>query len=108
MDDFYRQAYDVIRSRVLREAFDLVRLDDKVRERYGRTSFGQACLLAKRLVEAGVRFVGIDFAGWDTHQKNFTQLKDKLLPPWDQGLGALIEDLHDSGLLQTTLVWSTG
>jgi hypothetical protein len=108
MDRFYEKAVDVLNSREMREACELSREDDKVRDAFGRHPFGQACLLARRLVEAGVRFVGIDFGGWDTHEQNFTQLKDRLLPPWDEGLATLLTDLHDRGLLDKTLVWSTG
>jgi hypothetical protein len=108
MDKFYQQAYDILRSSAAREAFDLNRVADDKRERYGRNEFGQACLLARRLVEAGVRCVAIDFGSWDTHRDNFTTLKDKMLPPFDQGVAALLEDLHESGLLDRTVVWSTG
>lgn len=79
-----------------------------MRDRYGRHSVGQACLLARRLIEAGVRFVEIDFGGWDTHLANFTSLRNDLVPPWDQALAALLEDLHARGMLDRTFVWSTG
>jgi hypothetical protein len=108
MDQFYAKAVDILNSEVLRRAFDLAAEDAKVRDRFGRHSFGQACLLARRLVEAGVRFVGIDFGGWDTHQGNFVALKNQLLPPWDEGLAALLADLDQRGMLDSTLVWSTG
>lgn len=108
MDRFYRQAYEILRSDATKRAFDLSREKDALRDRYGRSKVGQACLLARRLVEAGVRCVTIDFGGWDTHRQNFSTLKDKLLPPWDAALAALLEDLDDRGLLANTLVWSTG
>jgi uncharacterized protein (DUF1501 family) len=108
MDKFYQQAYDILHSSSAREAFDLTQVDDKSRDRYGRTAFGQACLLARRLVEAGVRCVAIDFGSWDTHRDHFNTLKDKMLPPFDQGVAALLADLHGSGLLDDTVVWSTG
>ncbi|MEQ8786691.1 MAG: DUF1501 domain-containing protein [Pirellulaceae bacterium] len=108
MDRFYQQAFDILRSQSTREAFDLSREKDEVRDQYGRTSVGQACLLARRLVEVGVRAVTIDFGGWDTHQNNFTSLKNDLLPPWDAALAALLEDLDQRGLLETTLVFSSG
>ncbi len=108
MDRFYQRAYDILRSTQTREAFDLTRESDKVRDTYGRTSLGQACLLARRLIEVGVRCVTVDFGGWDTHQKNFSRMKDELLPPWDTALAALLEDLDARGLLDSTLVWSTG
>lgn len=108
MDSFYQQAYEILQSSKAREAFDLNRVDDKQREKYGRTAFGQACLLARRLVEAGVRCVSVDFGSWDTHRDNFKSLKDKLLPPFDAGVSALLEDLHESGLIDNTVVWCTG
>jgi hypothetical protein len=108
MDRFYQQAFDVLRSARTREAFDLNREKQELRDRYGRTSFGQGCLLARRLIEAGVRCVTLDYGSWDTHQRNFSSMKDELLPTWDAALAALLEDLHDRGLLETTLVWSTG
>ena len=108
MDQFYQQAFDILRSRSTREAFDLTRESVQIRERYGRTGLGQACLLARRLIEVGVRCVTIDFGGWDTHQNNFARMKDELLPPWDTALAALLEDLHQRGMLDSTLVWSTG
>jgi hypothetical protein len=108
MDKFYQQAYDILHSSAAREAFDLSKVDDKTRASYGNTSFGQACLLARRLVEAGVRCVAIDFGSWDTHRDHFNTLKDKMLPPFDQGVAALVADLHDRGLLDDTVVWSTG
>lgn len=108
MDRFYQQAYDILCSPNTRRAFDLSREPDAVRDRYGRTSLGQACLLARRLIEVGVRCVTIDTGGWDTHRNNFTMMKETLLPPWDAALAALLEDLDLRGLLETTFVWSTG
>ncbi|GIW80863.1 MAG: hypothetical protein KatS3mg105_2670 [Gemmatales bacterium] len=108
MDRFYEKAYDVLQSAALRAAFELQREKALVRERYGMNRFGQACLLARRLVQAGARFVEIDFGSWDTHQDNFSTLKNTLLPPWDQGLAALLEDLKEQGMLDKTIVWSTG
>jgi uncharacterized protein (DUF1501 family) len=108
MDRFYQQAIDILRSEKTREAFELSREKDQTRDLYGRTKVGQACLLARRLVEAGVRCVTIDFGGWDTHRANFTSMKNDLLPPWDAALAALCEDLHQRGLLETTVLWSTG
>lgn len=108
MDKFYQQAYEILHSSAARQAFDINSVPDQQREKYGRTSFGQACLLARRLVEAGVRCVALDFGSWDTHTKNFENLKDKMLPPFDQGVAALLEDLHESGLMTDTVVWCTG
>src|SRR5262249_14065046 len=104
-------AFDLLRSREVREAFDLTRENDRLRDRYGRTTLGQSMLLARRLVEAGVRFVNVNdkiangqLENWDSHENNFGRLKDDLLPPADQAFSALIEDLHDRGLLDSTLV----
>ncbi|MGB0578945.1 MAG: DUF1501 domain-containing protein, partial [Limisphaerales bacterium] len=108
MDRFYAQADDILRSTRIRKAFDIDREKPPVREWYGRTSIGQGCLLARRLVAAGVRCVTLDFGGWDTHRNNFTDMKEKLLPPWDRAIAALLQDLHQRGMLETTLVWSTG
>jgi hypothetical protein len=94
--------------------FALDREPDRLRERYGRHRFGQSLLLARRLLEHGVSFVGVHFNymtrcdGWDTHQKNFEALRDELLPLLDQGLSALLEDLRSRGLLDETLVVTMG
>jgi len=103
-DSFYQRAYDMISSPEAKKAFDLAAEPPKVRDAYGHTSFGQGCLLARRLVEAGVRFITVSMGGWDTHSNNFSSLKKDLLPPVDQGLSALLQDLHDRGLLKDTLV----
>ncbi|MBT4867917.1 MAG: DUF1501 domain-containing protein [Planctomycetaceae bacterium] len=108
MDKFYQQAYEILNSSAARKAFDLNKVDAKTREKYGRTPFGQACLLALRLVEAGVRCVAIDFGSWDTHRTNFPTLKDRMLPAFDKGVAALLEELYLRGLLDETVVWSTG
>jgi hypothetical protein len=108
MDHFYQKAVSMLSSERLRKAFDLSSESDQLRDLYGRHAFGQGCLLARRLVEAGVRYVGLDFNNWDTHRNNFGVLKNQLLPPWDQGLAALLQDLNDRGRLGKTLVWSTG
>src|SRR5262249_39630335 len=91
-----------------RTAFDLEREAPRLRDQYGRTTFGQSCLLARRLVEAGTRFVTVYNTGWDTHGQNFKNLKEKLVPPVDQGLAALLEDLDVRGLLDTTVVYLVG
>ena len=103
-DVFYEKAHSLITSPAAKQAFDLGREPDKVRDAYGRTGFGQSCLLARRLVEAGVQFVTITSGGWDTHTNNFKSLKDRLLPPMDQGYAALLRDLSDRGQLDNTLV----
>jgi uncharacterized protein (DUF1501 family) len=85
------------------KAFDLSAEPDRVRDGYGRTSFGQGCLMARRLVEAGVTFVEVQSTGWDTHGAELPSLK-KLIPPVDQGMAALLTDLKARGLLERTLV----
>ena len=84
-------------------AFRLDNEPDRMREAYGRSAFGQGCLMARRLVEAGVTFVEVQSSGWDTHENELAGLK-KLIPPVDQGFAALIEDLRVRGLLEKTLV----
>lgn len=86
------------------EAFELNREPTQVAERYGASSIGRSCLLARRLVERGTRFVTISDTGWDTHGNSFKRLACDLLPPLDLALSALIEDLHQRGLLNETLV----
>jgi hypothetical protein len=103
-NQFLTRAYDIISSPEAKKAFDLKSEPDALRDRYGRTAFGQGCLLARRLVEASVRFVTVSFGGWDTHSDNFKSCKDRLVPPADAGLASLIEDLKERGLLDTTLV----
>jgi hypothetical protein len=85
------------------KVFDLGREPDKVRDLYGRSAFGQGCLMARRLIEAGVTFVEVQSNGWDTHSNELAGLK-KLIPPVDQGTAALLADLKTRGLLDTTLV----
>ncbi|GIV26208.1 MAG: hypothetical protein KatS3mg027_0022 [Bacteroidia bacterium] len=106
LDTYYERAYGLVLGSA-RDAFDLAKEDPKIRERYGRTTFGQSCLLARRLVERGVPFVTVTRGGWDTHFKNFDALQ-KLLPELDQALSALIEDLYDRGLLDSTIVVCEG
>lgn len=90
-----------------RTIFDLSRETDKMRERYGRSTFGQSCLMARRLVEQGVPYVTINYGGWDTHKKHFEIMQQKL-PELDQGFSALLGDLADRGLLESTIVWWGG
>lgn len=106
-----RRAFDLLGSQKVRKAFDLAAEAPSVRERYGRTTLGQSLLLARRLVESGVRFVNVNdkihngqLANWDSHENNFNRLKDDLLPPADRAYSALIEDLEVRGLLESTLV----
>lgn len=106
VDTFYEKAYDLMRSAVAKKAFDIESEPDAIRNRYGRTPVGQGCLLARRLIEAGVRFVTVSkgWLNWDTHGNNFTTLEKLLLPELDMAYSALIEDLHHRGLLESTLV----
>jgi uncharacterized protein (DUF1501 family) len=103
-DEFYEKAHGIITSPAAKKAFDIAAEPEKVRDRYGKNMLGQQCLLARRLVEAGVQFVTVTDGGWDTHQNNFKSLKDRLLPRLDRGLSALLEDLAARGLLDETLV----
>jgi hypothetical protein len=98
----YEQTAQMVLSPRTR-AFDLGREPDAVRDLYGRSAFGQGCLMARRLVEAGVTFVEVQSSGWDTHANELASLK-KLIPPVDQGTAALLTDLKQRGLLDTTLV----
>jgi hypothetical protein len=104
MDSFYEKAFGIVTSPQAKKAFDLAKEDPRLRDSYGRNSFGQSCLLARRLVEAGVRFVTVSFGGWDTHAQNFTSLKNHLLPTLDLGYSTLLRDLQARGLLDNTIV----
>jgi uncharacterized protein (DUF1501 family) len=108
MDQFHHQALDILRSSKTKEAFNLGLEPLPVRERYGVSTFGQGVLAARRLVEAGVRFVTVSLGGWDTHARNFETLSKRLLPQLDQTLSALIEDLNDRGMLEQTVVYCAG
>lgn len=108
LDRFSQQAYDMLTSSRAREAFDGSRESPKIAERFGETKFGQSCLLATRLIEAGVRYTTVTFGGWDTHGNNFSQCKEKLLPELDAGLAGLFTALDEKGLLDTTAVLVTG
>jgi hypothetical protein len=102
---FYEQAYRLITSPAAKKAFRLDEEKPQVRERYGRHRFGQATLLARRLVEAGVRFVAMETGRWDTHQDNFKGLlHPECLPQLDQYWSALLDDLAERGLMESTLV----
>jgi uncharacterized protein (DUF1501 family) len=111
MSVYQQRAADLLRSDKVRRAFDLGQESLALRERYGRNTLGQSLLLARRLVEAGVRLVNANdkihngqLANWDSHESNFARLKENLLPPADQALSALVEDLDSRGLLKTTLI----
>ena len=108
LDENYKTALNMITAPETKGAFDLAQEDPQLREAYGKNKFGQSCLLARRLIEAGVRFVTVTDGAWDTHQNNFKSLKDRLMPRVDQGLPQLVIDLEDRGLLASTLVvWLT-
>ena len=92
LDEYYERALNLVISGRAREAFALDREADAIRDRYGRNTFGQSCLLARRLVESGVRFVTVNHGGWDPHAKIFEGL-DKKLPEFDVAFSALVEDL---------------
>jgi len=103
MDAFSQQAFELVTSPKVQEAFDLSKEDPKLRDTYGRTTWGQSALLSRRLIESGVRFVTLNMGGWDTHNNNFEELKIKL-PTFDQSFAALIQDLDNRGQLDKTLV----
>lgn len=100
------EAYDLILGGG-RKIFDLKEEEGTLRERYGRSTFGQSCLVARRLIENGVRFVTINYKGWDTHKAHFQSMR-RMLPEMDKGLASLLQDLHDRGLLDSTIVWWSG
>jgi hypothetical protein len=100
------EAYDLILGDAGR-VFDLSKEKDDLRQRYGRTTFGQSCLMARRLVEKGVPYITINSGGWDTHKQHFESMRRKL-PELDRGLASLIQDLAERGLLSSTIVWCCG
>jgi hypothetical protein len=108
LDRFSQQAHDIITSKRSREAFDISKESPAFAKQFGEDSFAVSCLLATRLVESGVRFVTLSLGGWDTHQDNFTRLKDRQLPPLDTGLSALLNGLEEKGLLESTVIMVTG
>jgi hypothetical protein len=108
LDESYKTALNMITAPETKKAFEIESESTELREAYGKNRFGQSCLLARRLIEANVRFVTVTDGGWDTHQNNFKSLKDSRLPPLDQAVPQLLKDLEDRGLLETTLVlWLT-
>ncbi len=118
LDEYYQQALGLVVSGKAREAFDLTKESDEMRDRYGRHTFGQSLLLARRLIEAGTRFVQVNWPAvangnpqidaFDTHAANFGPLKNLHCPKLDSGLPALIADLDASGLLDETIVVAIG
>lgn len=106
-EDAKTQAYELILGQG-KEVFDLSKENPELRDRYGRHTFGQDCLAARRMVEAGVPYVVINYpGGWDTHSNHFATMR-RQCPQLDQGLAALLQDLYDRGLLDSTLVWCCG
>jgi hypothetical protein len=111
-DAFHRRAFDLLSSAATARAFDLAAEPAPVRARYGRTRFGQGCLLARRLAEAGVPVINVHFCqtpvgSWDTHGRHFAQMRDLLCPIFDRAFAALVSDLDQRGLLSQTLVLAT-
>jgi hypothetical protein len=110
-DRYRQQAVSLLADPQTRQAFDVVNADDRTLDRYGRNTFGWSLLMARRLVGAGVSLVQVNLGNnecWDTHQAAFPSLKNFLLPPTDQGVAALIEDLAESGELESTLIVMAG
>ena len=120
LDSHRSRALALLTSPSSRKAFDLAAEPEAIRREYGLTRFGQSCLLSRRLVEAGVPFVQVNWSdhveaeedagdgGWDLHYRNFQILQDRLAPNFDQGMAALLDDLERTGLLQSTLVIAVG
>lgn len=118
VDEYYGKAYDLVLSGKARDAMDLTKENDKTRDRYGRHTFGQSLLMARRLIEAGTRFVQVNWpsvangdpekTAWDTHAANFGPLKNLHCPKLDRGLSALLEEMDARGLLKETLVVAIG
>ena len=120
LDDYRARAFAMLTSPSAREMFDLSREPDRLADEYGRTRFGQSCLLARRLVEAGVPFVQVNWSdhveaeedsgdgGWDHHYRNFQIMQDRHAPWLDQAMSAFLTDLDRRGLLKTTLVLAVG
>jgi len=118
LDKYYQKAFDLVSSGRARDAFDLAKEKDALRDKYGRHTFGQGLLLARRLLEAGTKFVQMNWPAvangdpnvdaWDTHAANFGPLRNLHCPKLDSGLSALLEDLDERGLLKETLVVALG
>jgi hypothetical protein len=106
-DEFHQRAAAMILSSEARSAFAISQESDRLRDRYGRNTFGQSCLLARRLIERGVRFVTVNYGGWDHHAKIWDGLNKKL-PEFDLGFSALLEDMQTRGLLADTLLLAFG
>ena len=108
LDENYKAALNMITAPETKRAFAIHEEKKPLRDAYGRHRFGQSCLLARRLIQAGVRFVTVTDGGWDTHQNNFKSLKNSRIPPVDQAFPQLLIDLEEHGMLERTLVvWVT-
>jgi hypothetical protein len=105
-DEGISQAYELILGNA-GKVFDLSGEDEKLRDSYGRNTFGQACLVARRLVEQGIPYVTINYQGWDTHRQHFQAMRQRL-PQMDAGMAMLLQDLSDRDLLDTTVLWWSG
>jgi hypothetical protein len=105
---FRQRAFDLMLSPEAKQAFNIHAEPEKLRNAYGRHTLGQSCLMARRLVEAGVRCVTIEHTNWDTHDGNFATLKNTLLPQMDPGVATLVRDLTDRGMLEKTLIVVSG
>ena len=108
LDSFHKKALDILRSDKTKKAFNLGQEKQELREAYGKGGFALSAIAARRLIEAGVRFVTISLGGWDTHGQNFNALKTRQLPQLDQTLSMLIQDLDQRGLLDSTIVLCAG
>jgi hypothetical protein len=108
VDVFQRKAFELMTSPAAKKAFDIKAESTKLRDAYGRNSLGQSCLMARRLVEAGVRCVTVDHSNWDTHDANCRTLKATLLPQFDPALSTLFRDLKERGMLESTMVLISG
>jgi len=108
MSTYYEKAHDLVTSPAARKAFDIKAEPEKLREAYGHTTLGQSALMCRRLVEAGCRFVGVDHSGWDTHFSCFPSLEKDLIPSADKAFSALVSDLDQRGMLDSTLVVMMG
>ncbi len=106
LDACEEKAYDLILGDA-GKLFDLSQEPAELRDKYGRSKFGQSCLMARRLVEAGVPYVTINYGGWDTHKQHFEAMR-RLLPELDRGFSTLLQDLGEKGLLESTIVWQGG
>ncbi|MCE9563046.1 MAG: DUF1501 domain-containing protein [Planctomycetes bacterium] len=108
LDTFHQQALEILKSDKTRKALDISTEKQPTRDLYGSTPFGQGALAARRLIESGVRFATVSLGGWDTHGQTFNAHKTRLAPTTDQVLSALIKDLDDRGMLDSTIVMCAG